>query len=130
MLPPRSAGRGLVLIDPPFEVADEFARLAGAIRSARSRFPAGGVLAWYPIKGRAPSRGFHAALDGLRDVLAFEFCLAAPVDPSRLNGCGLLAVAPPFGLEDEARMLLEALLERLGDGVNGAETRVVRLAGE
>ena len=130
LLPPRAARRGLVFIDPPFEQPGEFERVAIAIRQARTRFPTGGVLAWYPIKGRAPSRAFHASLDGVRDVVAFEFCLRAPVDPSRLNGCGLLAVAPPFGLGDEARTILPTLLGLLGDGEAGQATSVTRLADE
>ena len=130
LLPPRAAGRGLVLIDPPFERADEFERLAAGVRQARTRFPAGGVLAWYPIKGRAASRAFHASLAGLRDLLAFEFCLRAPVDASRLNGCGLVAAGAPFGLQDEAPALLSALLGRLGTGEAGEAARVVRLEDE
>ncbi len=130
LLPPRAARRGMVLIDPPFEAPGEFERMAGAIRSARARFPAGGVMAWYPIKGRAPARMFHAALAGLRDVVAFEFCLRAPLAPDRLNGCGLVAVGAPFGLEDAAAGVLAALLDRLGTGEEGQEVRMVRLAGE
>ncbi len=130
LLPPRDARRGLVLIDPPFEAEGEFERLAAGIRLARGRFATGGVLAWYPIKGRAPSRAFHASLAGLRDVMCFELCLRAPLDAARLNGCGLVAVAPPFGLEAEAPALLSALLARLGDREKGEEFRVARLADE
>ena len=132
LLPPRTHRRGLVLIDPPFEQPDEFARLATAIARARARFPAAGVLAWYPIKSRAPSRAFHAALvgSGLRDLVAFELCLRAPLDPARLNGCGIVAAAPPYGLEQAAPALLDALLDCLGTGDAGAEARVTRLADE
>ena len=132
LLPPRAHKRGLVLIDPPFEQPDEFARLAAAITRARARFPAAGVLAWYPIKSRAPSRAFHAGLvdAGLRDLVAFELCLRAPLDPARLNGSGVLAASPPYGLEQAAPALLKALLARLGDGEDGAETRIVRIAYE
>ncbi len=132
LLPPRTHRRGLILIDPPFERPDEFARLADAVARSRARFPAAGVLAWYPIKSRAPSRAFHAALadKGVRDLVAFELCLRAPLDPARLNGSGILAASPPFGLEQAAPAILTALLDRLGTGEDGAEARVERLADE
>ena len=131
LLPP-SGGvrRGLVLIDPPFEREDEWERLADAVGRARGRFPTGGVLAWYPIKGRAASRAFLAGVEGagVRDVVALEFLLRPALDAARLNGCGLLAVGAPFGLEEEAPALLSALSERLGE--DGAEWRVTRVVAE
>ena len=130
LLPPRAARRGLLFIDPPFEQPDEFATLADAIHRARARAPTFGVLAWYPIKSRAASRTFHAALAGIRDTVAMEFCLRAPTDPARLNGCGLLAAAPPFGLEHEARTTLETLLAHLGNREPGEAVTVTRLSPE
>jgi len=37
----------------------------------------------------------------------------APDDPSRLNGCGLIVVNPPFTLAGEAGVLLPYLAELL-----------------
>ena len=44
--------RGVVLIDPPFEAADDFARLAQALEGAHRKWATGIFLLWYPIKGR------------------------------------------------------------------------------
>ena len=44
--------RGVVLIDPPFEAADEFARLAQALEGAHRKWATGIFLLWYPIKRR------------------------------------------------------------------------------
>ena len=52
LLPPVER-RGLVLIDPPFEAADEFERLARAVRQALRRFATGCYAIWYPIKDEA-----------------------------------------------------------------------------
>lgn len=131
LLPPRER-RALVLIDPPYEVPDEFGRLAAALRRAVTKFPAGVFAAWYPIKHRAPVREFFAAVQagGLRDVVAAELRLRAPLDPARLNGCGLLVVNPPFRFEAEAPAILSALLARLGNGEEGAAAEVVRVVAE
>ena len=84
--------------------------------------------AWYPIKGRAPVRGFHAALaeSGVRDILAAELHLREPNDAARLNGCGLMVVNAPYGFEAAAQAMLAALAERLSQEAGGgwALTRI------
>jgi len=131
LLPPAER-RGLVLIDPPYEATDEYLNAAVGLATANSRFPGGVLAAWYPIKHRAPVRSMHATIRdvGVRDVVAAEFLLRAPLDPARLNGCGLVVVNPPWGFESEAQALLTALLQRLGNREHGAEVGVVRLADE
>src|SRR6478735_2263917 len=48
-VPPKER-RGLVLIDPPFEQADEFASLAQGLAGAQRKWPTGIYALWYPIK--------------------------------------------------------------------------------
>jgi 23S rRNA (adenine2030-N6)-methyltransferase len=130
-LPPPER-RALVLIDPPYEATDEFERLVDGLRTAHRRFPAGVLAAWYPIKHRAPPRAFHTAIReaGIRDVVTAELALRAPLDPTRLNGCGLLVVNPPYRFEAEMPPLLAALLAGLGTGEAGAFVTVERLVDE
>ena len=130
-LPPPER-RALVLIDPPYEVTEEFATLATALKAAWSRFPSGVLAAWYPIKHRAPIRAFHDTLvtAGIRDIVTAELLLREASDPRRLNGCGLLVINPPWHFEDEVPAILNALLSRLTDGEPGAATTLTRLADE
>jgi 23S rRNA (adenine2030-N6)-methyltransferase len=131
LLPP-PARRGLVLIDPPYEAPDEFERLLAGLRTAHARFGNGVLAAWYPIKHRAPSRRLLSGMreSDIRDIVAVELCLRAPLDPTRLNGCGLLVVNPPWRFADEAPPILSALLDRLGAREPGEGTELVRLANE
>ncbi|MCI0753974.1 23S rRNA (adenine(2030)-N(6))-methyltransferase RlmJ [Teichococcus vastitatis] len=131
-LTPFAEKRGLVLVDPPFEVDGEFERMAEAVSLLAHRFRAGVQAHWYPVKHRAPVRAFHTALgeSGVRDILACELWLREPTDPQRLNGCGLVVVNPPWKFEDEARAILAALLERLGQGEPGQGFAVTRIAEE
>ena len=131
LLPPAQK-RGLVLIDPPYEVPGEFDRVLAGLRSGAARFPGGVLAAWYPIKHRSPVRTFHEGvrLAGLRDCVAAELWLREPTDPRRLNGCGLLVRNPPWGFESAAPAILAALLGRLGDGEPGAGTSVARITDE
>jgi 23S rRNA (adenine2030-N6)-methyltransferase len=126
-LPPPER-RALVLIDPPFEQADEFAVLTTQLALAWRRFRTGVYVVWYPIKSRAATRNFLAGLklSALRDVVTAEFWLREPVDPARLNGCGLLVVNPPFGFIDAAAPILQALQDVLGETGSGfAVERVI-----
>ncbi|NMJ43287.1 23S rRNA (adenine(2030)-N(6))-methyltransferase RlmJ [Roseomonas sp. JC162] len=130
-LTPFPERRGLVLMDPPFEQEEEFARLAEAIVGLNHRFRAGILAAWYPVKHRAPVRDFHDALRAspVRDVVAAEMWLREPTDPRRLNGSGLLVVNPPYGFEAAAAEILSALLATL-ETEPGAGVSVTRIVPE
>ncbi|MGI4745769.1 MAG: 23S rRNA (adenine(2030)-N(6))-methyltransferase RlmJ [Janthinobacterium lividum] len=130
LLPPDGIRRGLTLIDPPFEQPDEFGRLAAAIMTARRRFATGIVAAWYPIKQQARVRAFHGQLAdaGVTDLVTAELLLRPPLDPTRLNGCGLLVASPPFGFEAAAGAILSAIDSTIG--VGQATSSVRRLTAE
>ncbi len=131
LLPPQPR-RGLVLIDPPYEAADEYDRLAQGLATGWARFRTGVFAAWYPIKHRAPVRTFFTAMRraGIRDIVAAELLLRAPVDPARLNGCGMLVINPPYRFEMDALPILVVLLDRLGAREAGEGAEMVRLVDE
>ena len=131
LLPPREK-RGLVLIDPPYEDRDEFTTLMDGLARAHRRFAHGVYAAWYPIKQLAAVRGFldMMRMSRIRDVITAELYLRDPLDPGRLNGCGLLVINPPYRFEDEARLIGAAVLDGLGGGEPGAGTDVIRIADE
>jgi 23S rRNA (adenine2030-N6)-methyltransferase len=131
LLPPPEK-RALVLIDPPYEREDEFDAVGTALKLGVSRLRGGVFAAWYPIKHRAPVREFFEAIraSGLKDVLAAEIFLREPLDPARLNGCGLLVVNPPYQAEEDWDLMLEALVDVLGNREFGEGTALVRVADE
>ena len=67
---------------------------------------------------------------GVRDIVTAELCLREPVDPARLNGCGMLVVNPPYRFELEVPAILAALLGRLGDREPGEAATVRRIVDE
>ncbi|HQT86013.1 MAG: 23S rRNA (adenine(2030)-N(6))-methyltransferase RlmJ [Acidiphilium sp. 37-64-53] len=127
LLPPPER-RALVLIDPPFEKTDEFETLAAALQAAHRKFPTGVYAAWYPVKHRAPVRDFIADIQarGIADIITCEILFREPLDPARLNGCGVLIVNPPYNFEATAAPVLEALCATLAEP-DGA-SRITRLA--
>lgn len=116
LLPPRER-RGLVLIDPPFEAANEFERLLRALQQGLRRFATGCYAVWYPVKDGAAA-DFAGALAGLAPKrLTLELRLGAPVEPDRLAACALAVINPPWKFEEAMREALPSIAERLGRGV-------------
>lgn len=116
LLPPPER-RGLVLIDPPFEAADEFDRLLRALRQGLRRFATGCYALWYPIKDE-PTAAFAHALAAFRP-LTLELRLGE-TDPGKLAACGLAVINPPWRFEEAMREALPWIAERLGPGVRAA----------
>ena len=121
-LPPRER-RGLVLIDPPYDRAGEFARLVQALAQAHARFATGVFAVWYPLMEPAAMRAFERdlAATGIRRMLRLELAVQSARWRLGLRGCGLLAVNPPFGFADEARAILAWLWPVLAPGGDGGE---------
>lgn len=130
LLPPKER-RGLVLIDPPFEVKNEFALLVKGIQHAYRRFATGIYAIWYPIKDRPPVDSFYAALKnaGIPKILTTEFLLYSPTTAERLNGCGMAFINPPWQLDSTLKEYLPLLLSYLGKYPQGNVT-VQWLSGE
>ncbi|CAN7460465.1 23S rRNA (adenine(2030)-N(6))-methyltransferase RlmJ [Pararhizobium sp. LjRoot235] len=129
-LPPKEK-RGLVLVDPPFEAAGEFERLADGLAKAWRRFSGGTFCLWYPLKQGAPIAAFHAALKALEipKMLCAELSVRSDRDTTGLSGSGLIVVNPPYTLKDELDVLLPFLKDRLKQDRH-ASARAFWLRGE
>lgn len=116
LLPPLER-RGLVLLDPPYEAADESARALTGLAEGHRRFATGAFCLWYPVKAQADANALarRAAAIGLAKMLRAELAVRRADRRDQLNGSGLILVNPPWLLEDELKLLLPALAERLAD---------------
>jgi 23S rRNA (adenine2030-N6)-methyltransferase len=105
-LTPPDPRRGMVLIDPSYEIKDDFQTLPTLIARIHRKWPVGIIMLWYPILDGAPHAPMCRALieavsDGFRHEVRFP-----PARPGhRMQGSGLFVVNPPFGFEDEAARL-------------------------
>jgi 23S rRNA (adenine2030-N6)-methyltransferase len=127
-VPPKER-RGLVVIDPAFEDADDFARLTSTLAAAYGKWPTGIYLLWYPIKERSAPDALARRLKKLAvpNVLRSELMLGPSRADTGLVGSGLIVVNPPFTLQRDLRILLPALGKMLSPA---AATRTDRLAGQ
>jgi 23S rRNA (adenine2030-N6)-methyltransferase len=119
LLPPPER-RGVVLVDPPYEAEDEFARAAAALGAARRRFATGIYLVWFPVKSHGAADAFcgevlaNGVTAALRIIIDTDTCDAQKNGKERLAAAGLLVVNPPYGLAEEMRAIAAVLAPRLG----------------
>jgi 23S rRNA (adenine2030-N6)-methyltransferase len=129
LLPPPER-RGLVHIDPAYELKDERRRLLDAVKEGYKRWATGLFAVWYPIQDRATADDFLRRFKrlGLPKVLVAEFAVL-PEEPFRLNGSGMIIINPPWRLDEQLNSVLPWLWEKLAvDGQGG--WRAEWLAGE
>ncbi len=129
-LPPKEK-RGIILVDPPFEEAGEYERLARGLATAYRRFSGGTYCLWYPLKKGAPIKAFHQMLQELAiaKMLCVELSVRSDRETTGLTGSGLIVVNPPFTLKDELHTLLPVLKDILAQD-RFASQRVFWLQGE
>lgn len=120
LLPPPER-RALVLIDPPFEAQDEFARVARAVAEGLRRLPSAVYAIWYPLTERARVDAFFAELLALPlpPTLELELTVAGEQSALKMKGCGLVVVNPPWQFDGEARRMLDWLAGALAQEPGG-----------
>lgn len=125
-LPPLER-RGLVFIDPSYELRGEEAQVTALLTESHRRWATGVYALWYPILTRLASQRFieRVAGTGLRRLLQIEYLPEGEDSTAGLKGSGLLIVNPPFQLDLE----LEALAQALADG-DRTRSRVRWIVGE
>lgn len=135
LLPPRIGetrfARGLVLIDPPYEVQDaEYPQIIATLREAMARWPNAIYAVWYPIKLRRSLMHFFrkAAALPAKSALLAELQIRPDDSPLRLNGSGMLILNPPWQFDQELAPALPVLKRVLGEA--GATTRLEWLKQE
>ncbi|WP_112872695.1 23S rRNA (adenine(2030)-N(6))-methyltransferase RlmJ [Paracoccus endophyticus] len=105
LIPP-TPRRGLLLIDPSYEVKADFDRLPGIVSRLARKWNVGVIALWYPVLGDARHAGMVADLtashpQGLLSQVGFR-----PARPGHgMIGSGMFIINPPFGLADEAARL-------------------------
>lgn len=114
-MPPPSR-RGLVLMDPPYEIKDDYGRVVDALTRAHRRFATGTYALWYPVVERRRVETLVAgmAASGMRDLHRFELCVAPDTDGRGMTGSGMLVVNPAWTLPAAMREALPWLADRLG----------------
>lgn len=109
--------RGLIMIDPSYEIKTEYRTLPQKLLTAMRLFATGTYCVWYPIvdnKCHAQLlRGFSAIPN--TQALRAEFYLNSK-PALGMDACGLFIFNPPYILEQQLRTIFESLLNIFSPG--------------
>lgn len=100
--PPKQMRRGIVLIDPSYEVKAEYEQAANFILKLNQKWPEACIMLWYPILHSATHNLVSEKLQ-YANLPKFwqQEVLFKNDDINRAIGSGLIAVNTPFGLHLE-----------------------------
>ena len=95
-LAPPKPRKGLVLVDPSYEVKSEYLQVAAFTRKLMAKWPEATVLVWYPVlkAGRHTEMLDALKLPFLKDEVSFDL-----KDNKGMTGSGLALVNAPYGSE-------------------------------
>ena len=107
-LTPPTPRRGLMLIDPSYEVKADYDAIPRHLAHIHRKWNVGILMLWYPILAGSPHAGMLRALSAtFPDALRHEVRFPPSREGHRMEGSGMFVVNPPFGLADEAARLGE-----------------------
>ena len=126
-LPPPSR-RGAVLMDPSYELKNDYGKVLAALREGLQRFADGVFMIWYPQLQLLESAQLAQRLKAAADTGAKKGWLHVRLTVEQQNnprgfgmlGSGMFIANPPFTLHDELQECLPLLVDKLGqyDGAN------------
>lgn len=111
-LAPPTPRRGLVFIDPSFEIKSEYATIPDVVAKFMKKWPVAVLCLWYPILPVGAHRDMVARLQGLELPKSgvFEAQFAPQKEGSRgMFGSGIFMANMPFGVEEEIKKIGNAL---------------------
>lgn len=103
---PPTPRRGLMLVDPSYEIKADYAALPKWLDAITRKWNVGVVMIWYPILTSGAQAPMLRALQGDHtDALTHEVRFPPARDGHRMIGSGLFIVNPPYGLGPDLKRL-------------------------
>jgi len=117
-MPPKER-RGLVLIDPSYEIKTEYDEVVDTLIAAYRRFATGTYALWYPVVKRTLISKMERSLkaSGIKNIQLFELAIEADKEERGMTSSGMIVINPPWTLQKEMQQSLPFLAETLG--ING-----------
>ncbi|NUW57177.1 23S rRNA (adenine(2030)-N(6))-methyltransferase RlmJ [Cronobacter turicensis] len=122
-LPPASR-RGLILIDPPYEIKTDYQAVVQGINEGYKRFATGVYALWYPVVLRNQIKRMKNDLEstGIRRILQIELAVRPDSDQRGMTASGMVVINPPWKLEQQMATLLPWLHKALVPAGTGHTT--------
>ncbi|ATX80399.1 23S rRNA (adenine2030-N6)-methyltransferase [Mariprofundus aestuarium] len=117
LLPPKEK-RGLIFLDPSYEVKDEYRDIAKAVTEAHRRFASGVYVIWYPLLPAERHNDLFKELkrSGIRKILRVELDCGGCFPEMQMSGSGLLIVNAPWHAQQAMQESLNWICDHLTEG--------------
>ncbi|MEI8667316.1 23S rRNA (adenine(2030)-N(6))-methyltransferase RlmJ [Pseudoalteromonas sp. B131b] len=114
LLPPASR-RACVLIDPPYEIKDDYETVVTTLIKAYQRFSTGTYMIWYPVVDRERIDNMEQGLidSGMRNIQLFELGTEDDTDVHGMTASGMIVINPPWKLKQTMDAVLPELMTLL-----------------
>lgn len=113
-LPPVSR-RGFALIDPPYELKQDYSAVVKGIVEGYKRFATGTYAIWYPVVHRQQIKRMLKDLEatGIRKILQIELAVKPDSDQLGMTASGMIVINPPWKLASQMASILPWLHKTL-----------------
>lgn len=113
-LPPKER-RGLVFIDPSFEIKTDYKTIPECLLEAYQKFSTGVYCLWYPMVDTYLHEQLLRGLDRIpcQNKLRVEWTLDRSLVPTGMASCGLWLMNPPYLLKETLQQSLVFLVEKI-----------------
>lgn len=114
VLPPPSR-RAAILIDPPYEVKNDYQTVVSAVKAAHRRFSTGVYMIWYPVVERKRIDRLEKDFidSGMKNIQLFELGVDSD-QRAGMHASGMIVINPPWQLKQTLENCLPWLQATLG----------------
>ena len=112
---PHQFRRGIILIDPSYEIKDDYQIIPKALFEAYKRFATGVYLIWYPVVSRTQTQKMIDSIIklGIRRISQFELAIKPDNNQKGMTASGILVINPPWKLHEQMQTILPWLKNTL-----------------
>lgn len=122
-LPPASR-RGIILIDPSYEIKEDYQKIPAALLEAYKRFATGIYLLWYPVVSRTQTQRMIDGIVnlGIKRISQFELAIKPDNNQKGMTASGMIVINPPWKLHQQMQTIMPWLTDILDTKQTGSFT--------
>jgi 23S rRNA (adenine2030-N6)-methyltransferase len=112
LLPPKEK-RAVILIDPSYELKDEYEKVSNMLSACYKKFPLGVYIVWYPVLNNKKSESLvlHILKENYKNLSHIEIITDSSNDG--MQGSGLFVINCPWSIEKDIKKSLETIFDCL-----------------
>ena len=116
LLPP-AIRRGLIFIDPSYELENDYKHTVSIVKKAYGKFAQGVYAIWYPLLGKASDHSYELVRSltkiNIKRTIKAEFTVCAQDTLMGMHGSGMIICNAPYNLMDKLEIILPEITESL-----------------